>query len=105
MTNVIRDTVITTVVIDGLDRVLVPNDQTRVVTVGTQGPPGPAGGPGMQGPPGPASALNVPVNSNGGVLFMQASTATANAAEFHYDTTTQLLTVAHLSATLDGGNF
>ena len=97
MSNVVREPIITTVVVDAIERVVVTEEHARVVSVGTQGPAGPQG---------PAAVLALPPGTEGAVLFNQASMPGVDATHFRYDTGTQSLYVTTITnAILDGGNF
>lgn len=102
MTQVVRETEIQTITVDGTRTLLVEEERIRIVTVGTQGPPGMVGPAGPQGPSG--SSL-LPAGAEGSVVFKQNNVAGLD-SNFRYDTVVQSLRVGSITdATMDGGNF
>jgi hypothetical protein len=76
---------------DPAPRVIVEKVETRVVSVGTQGPPGPA--------------MAIP-GLPGDVLFNDNTTLQVDTGEFVYSKDTRALKVRNITGTiLDGGNF
>lgn len=102
MTQVVRETEIQTITVDGTRTLLVEEERIRIVTVGTQGPQGVAG---PTGPQGPSGTSTLPAGAEGSVVFKQNAVAALD-SDFRYDIVVKSLRVGSITdATMDGGNF